>query len=261
MFRILAIALVLFGSIAAFSQTPAAVERELLGHLENISKFGNYGSTADDDKLSKNNADLKAKLLKYGKRAEILRYPFAKLKGKMNVTTAKDGSFRIYSWDSQTGGTAHWQENVFQYRGKSGKIMTYEDGKRAEGDTCNGFYHQIFQADTPNGRVYLANSTSQCSTSLNYQAIEAFKIDGDKLDTKAKVIKTRSGVTNRVGFAYDFFSVVDHPERPVRLFSYNDASKTFRFPIVIRDKKSPQGRVTNKFISYRFDGQYFLKVG
>jgi hypothetical protein len=256
-----AIAFVLFASLTAFSQTPAAVERELIGHLDNIKKFGNYGTTVDDQKLSKNNEDLESKLLKYGKRADILRYPFAKLKAKMSVTTSKDGSLRIYSWDSQTGGTAHWQENVFQFRGKGGKVFAEGGGERVEGDACNGFYHQIFQTDTPGGRVYLANSTAQCSTSLNQQTIEAFRIVGDKLDTKAKAIKTRSGVTNQISFAYDFFSAVDHRERPIRLFSYNDSTKTFRFPIVIRDRKTPQGRVTNRFISYRFDGQYFVKVG
>lgn len=260
--RILAlIAAILFASAAASAQTPAAIERELIGHLDNITKYGNYGSNRDDAKLSKNNADLEAKLLKYGKRADVLRYRFPKLKGKMIVTTSKDGNLRIYSWDSNTGGTAHWQENVFQYRISSGKVIAEADGERAEGEACNGFYHQIFQTDTPGGRIYLANSNAQCSTSLNQQTIESFRITGDKLDTKAKAIKTRSGVTNRISFAYDFFSVVDRPERPVRLFTYNEATKTFRFPIVIRDRNSPQGRVTNRFISYRFDGQYFVKVG
>jgi hypothetical protein len=260
MSRFLVIALVLLSSIATFSQTPAAVERELLESIAGLEKNAK-GSPSDVAKLAKSNAEIESKLLKYGRRSDILRYRFPKLKGRMMITTSKDGNLRIYSWDSQTGGTAHWQENVFQYRTKGGKVAAESDGDRSEGEACNGFYHQIFQTDTPEGRVYLANSTAQCSTSLNQQTIEAFRIVGDKLDTKANAIKTRSGVTNKISFAYDFFSVVDRPERPVRLFSYNEATKTFRFPIVIRDRKSPQGRVTNRFISYRFDGQYFVKVG
>jgi hypothetical protein len=98
------------------------------------------------------------------------------------------------------------------------------------------------------------------STSLAGQGIHAFRINGDKLDRKAKVIRTTSGVTDSISFAYDFFSVVDHRERPIRLFSYDEVKRSFRFPVVIEDSKTPQGRVTNRFITYRFDGKYFVKV-
>ena len=108
--------------------------------------------------------------------------------------------------------------------------------------------------------IYLAVSTFVGSTSLAGQTITAYKITGEKLDTNSKVIRTASGLTNSIRFAYDFFSVVDHRERPVSLFFYDDAKRSFRFPIVIEDSKTPQGRVTNRFITYRFDGKYFVKV-
>ena len=104
-------------------------------------------------------------------------------------------------------------------------------------------------------------STFIGSTSLAGQTLKAFRINGEKLDTDTKVIKTATGIKNSVGFAFDFFTVADHPERPVRLFSYNETNKSFRFPVVIEDKRTPQGRVTSKFITYRFDGKYFVKVG
>lgn len=252
------ISLLLFISTATFSQTPAAIERELIGYLDNISKYGNYGGSTDDDKLSKNNADLKAKLVKYGKRADILKYAFSKLSDKMYIATSKDGRFRIYSWDLETGGTMHDFANVFQYRGKSGKIYTWTED--SDDESAGVFYHQIFQTDTLTGSIYLGVSTFVGSTSLAGQTIKAFRIDGEKLDCDARVIRTTSGVKNALGFGYDFFSVVDHPERPIRLFFYNDEKKSFRFPIVIEDSKTPQGRVTNKFITYRFDGKYFVRV-
>ena len=37
------VAITLLFTIAGSSQTPAAVERELIGYLDNISKFGSYG--------------------------------------------------------------------------------------------------------------------------------------------------------------------------------------------------------------------------
>ncbi len=254
---ILVILFLVFAGVA-FAQTPKSVEREFVGYLENISKYGNYGGGYDDGKLAKNNADLREKLLKYGKRADILKFGFPGLKDKMYVTTSKDGRLRIYSWDLETGGTMHDFASVFQYRGKSGKVYSWTEDR--EDESAGVFYHQIFQTDVPGGPIYLGVSTFIGSTSLAGQTIKAFRINGEKLDTEAKVIKTTTGIKNSVGFAFDFFTVVDHPERPVRLFSYNEANKSFRFPVVIEDKRTPQGRVTSKFITYRFDGKYFVKV-
>ena len=257
---ILTIAIALFASVSALAQTPVAIERELMGYLDNISKYGSYGGEYEGAKLDKNNTALKNALIKYGKRADILAHRFAKLDNKMYVATSRDGRLRIYSWDVEDGGTMHDFDNVFQYKGKSGKVHTWTRNSDDEGD-YGAFYTQIFQTETPDGTIYLGNSTFIGSTSLGGQAISAFRINGEKLDTNAKVIKTRSGVTNSISFGYDFFSVVDHPERPIRLFFYNDAKKSFRFPIVIEDSKTPQGRVTNRYITYRFDGKYFVKVG
>ena len=257
------ILLALFTLLAGLSitaQTTPAVERELIGYLNNVTKYGSYAGAYDGDKLDKNNAALKAGLLKYGKRADTLAYKWPKLNDKMYVTTSRDGRFRIYSWDMSDGGTMHNFDNVFQFKGKSGKVYTWARMDSREGDDSGSFYTQIFQADIPGGPAYLGVSTWIGSTSMTGQTISAYKINGEKLDTAAKIIKTRSGVTNSIGFGYDFFSVVDHPERPIRLFFFDDAKKSFRFPVVIEDSRTPQGRVTNKFITYRFDGKYFVKV-
>ena len=57
-YTVFAIVLILC-SVAASAQTPSAIEREFVGYLDNISKYGNYGGGYDDEKLAKNNADLK----------------------------------------------------------------------------------------------------------------------------------------------------------------------------------------------------------
>ena len=255
---IIVLAAVLLAS-AASGQKPAAAEREIIGYFDNVTKYGSYAGGYDGDKLDKNNAGMKAALMKYGKRADILSYKFPTLKDRIFLTTSKDGRLRIYSWDMNTGGTMHNYDNVFQYRGKSGKVYSWTRKGLADED-AGAFFTEIFQADVPAGPVYLGVSTWIGSTSLTGQTISAYRIDGERLDTAAKVIKTRSGVTNSVGFGYDFFSVVDHRERPVRLFYFDDAKKSFRFPVVIEDKRTPQGRVTNKYITYRYDGKYFVKV-
>lgn len=242
-----------------FSQTTNAVEIELLAHLENISKYGNYSGSTDEDQLYRENRLLKQKLIRYGKLPALLRYDFLKLKEKMNITTSKDSRLRIYSWDEETGGTMHDYESVFQYRGKSGKVYTWADQATEDVD-IGAFYHQVFQVNSMTGPIYMAVSTFIGSTSLSGQSIRTLKISGEILERDAKFIRTSSGLQNSVSFSYDFFSVVDHPERPIKLFSFDETKKTFRFPVVIEDEKTPQGRVTDKFITYQFDGKHFVKT-
>jgi len=247
-----------FAAFSVHAQSLPAIERELVDHLDNISKFGNYSGGYDETKIYAENKTLKSKLLSYGKRADVLRYRFPKLKGEMKIVTSRDGNLRIYSWDQETGGTMHDHDSVFEYKGSGGKISTWADKDDAE--DFGGFYHEIFQLDTRAGRVYLAVSTFIGSTSYAGQSIKVFRIKGNTLERDVKLIRTGSGLQNSISFAYDFFSVVDRPERPVRLFTFDSARKMFRFPVVIEDEETPQGRVTDKLISYRFDGKYFVKT-
>jgi hypothetical protein len=244
---------------SAAAQDVKTIETKLLSHFKDLEKYSNYVGTRDYDRLMKVNAALVKDVMRYGKLKTTLAYAFPKLKGKMFIVTSRDGKFRTYSWDTESGGTMHDFERVFQYRGKSGKVYTWH---RPETDDAEfgGFVHDIFQTDTPAGPIYLPVSTFIGSTSLGSQSINTMKINGEKLDPDAKLIRTKSGFRNSVSFQYDFFSVVDHPERPVKLFKYDQAKQAFSFPVVIEDSKVPQGRVTGKNITYRFNGKYFERT-
>ena len=244
-------------STAASAQTPQAVEKDLVTYLDNMAKYGSYAGAYDDKKLSDNAALLREALTKNGTRRDILDYAFPALAEKMYIVTSPDKRFRIYSWDLEDGGTMHDFEFIVQYAGKSGAVGVWSPDP---GEGGGGFYTDIFQTDSASGPIYLAVSTFIGSTSENGQTIEAFTVTGDKLDDKPKVIQTTKGLTNSISFGYDFFSVVDHTERPVKLVFWNASDKSFRFPVVIEDAKTPNGRVTNKFITYKFNGKYFVKV-
>lgn len=249
---------ILLLAVPIFAQTPAVIEGELLADLADVSKYGSYGGTSDYDKLAAANNAIDEKLKKYGNRLDVLKYGFPKLNGKIYVVTSKDGKFRIYSWDMQSGGTMHDFASVFQFQGKSGKVLTWTD--EDEDESAGSFYTQIFQVTSNSGPIYLANSNFIGSTSLHGQSIKTMRINGDALDRDPKLIKTSSGLQNSIGFGYDFFSVVDRAERPIKLFTFNETRKEFKFPVVIEDEKTPQGRVTNKFITYRFNGTHFVKI-
>lgn len=245
-------------AIPAFPQAGAQLERKIVAHLRNLDKLAS--KTNASKALNKENLALRSDLLKFGQSSASLKYGFKGLANKMYVATSKDGKFRIYSWDTQTGGTMRDFENVVQYKAANGKVYAVALARSKKG-AVGGFSHQIFQFDTGDKRVYFANFTFIHSTSALRQELSLYGIDGRKLNSSLKLIKTRSGLHNSIGFDYDFFSVVNRPERPVTLFHFDDRSRSFRFPVVLDDKKFVNGgRVTDKFITYRFNGKYFIKV-
>ena len=246
-------------TFAANGQTAEAVEAELLGHLKEIRTYSNYGENNDGDKLDAANEALRSKLIKHtAGNSQTLKHTFPKLSEMMSVATSADGRFRIYSWDTETGGTMHFFDNVFQYQGADGKV--YAQGNDLENEDAGGFYSDIYTLATKQGNVYIGRFSGILSTSYAVQSANAFRIEKNALNNRYKIFKTKSGMQSSIGFAYDFFSVVDRPERPLKLFVYDEAKKELKIPVVIEDEETPQGRVTERFIVYRFTGKYFEKV-
>lgn len=255
------IALLLVSALSAFAQTNAVIEKELVALIKDIRQYSNYGGNYDEEKLYKANDDFKKKLLKYTKNASTLSYKFPELSKLMLNATSDDGNFRIYSWDMETGGTMHDYDRVYQYRGADGKVYSRSDPeKNAEEGGAGSFVYDIFTLGTKSGKVYIVCSTFIGSTQDHYGSADLYKIDGKTLKDNVKLIKTQSGLTNSLSFEYNFFSVVDRKERPIKLIRFDKKTKTLKIPVVIEDERFPNGRVTNKFISYRFNGRYLVKV-
>lgn len=248
-------------SLSVFGQNNLQIENELVGAIKEIQNYSAYGSNYDEDKLYKANEAFEGKLLKYTKNASTLTYKFAKLNELMLNATSDDGKFRIYSWDTETGGTLHDYSRVYQYQAADGKVYSRADKKATDEDGGAGsFVYDIFTLETVNGKIYIVCSTFIASTNDHYQSANLYKIESDTLEDKVKLIKTASGITDSIGFEYNFFSVEQRRERPIKLISFDKKTKTLKIPIVIEDKEFPNGRVTNRFINYKFNGNYFVKV-
>jgi hypothetical protein len=258
---IVTLLIILLGGANSAAQSLDEIETTLVGHLQKLELVSNYGGSGDYAAQADLNQKLRDALMKFGARSDVLDYPFPKLDEMMSITTSKDRRLRAYSWDTESGGTMHDYMTVYQFQKRNGDVgvwaLPYSDDISEYG--AGSFVHQIFQTETPKETLYLVVSTFIGSTSLSGQSLTVFRIENDNLNTEAKLIRTTSGLKSSVSFSYDFFSVVDRPERPIRLFEYDEAKKEFRFPIVIEDEKTPQGRVTDKFITYRFNGKYFVK--
>ncbi len=254
------IVLILFVfAFSAFAQSNAKIEQELVAAINDVKKYSNYGENYDDEKLSKANEVFEALLLKYTKIPATLSYKFSELDKLMFNAASDDGKFRIYSWDTESGGTMHDFSRVYQYQGADGKVYSKTEEVTEEGGV-GSFVTDIFSVDSKSGKIYIVCATFIASTKDMSQSANLYKITGNKLIDKVKLIKTKSGLTDSLSFSYDFFSVVDRPERPLRLILYDKTTKRLKIPLVINDKEFPTGRVTNKFITYGFNGTDFVKV-
>lgn len=180
-----------------------------------------------------------------------LQYPFKALRDSnvCTIVTSADGKLRLYSWDIWLGGTMHDFQNIIQF--KSGAATRAGRLQKEEGDPGSQFT-AIFSLHTGGNTYYLVTGTGTLSTKDAWETISVYSIAGDSLNTGVKLIKTHSGLRNSISFDYDFFSVADRPGRPMRLIRYDPIKKIISIPVVLED-----GKVTNRFILYPFNGAYF----
>ncbi|MDB5153517.1 MAG: hypothetical protein JWR54_2268 [Mucilaginibacter sp.] len=122
-----------------FAQSPKSIETDLLKSFKKIDYWDQQRSKdttmAWSDSLEKANNVFAKKLKVYiQKYPATVTYPFNSLvKEHLEISSSTDGLFRIYSWDTETGGTMHFFENVMQY--KSGTpINAVIDTPKSEGD-------------------------------------------------------------------------------------------------------------------------------
>lgn len=184
-----------------------------------------------------------------------LNYKFDSLQSVgVDLVTSDDGLFRIYSWDTWQGGTMRDFAVAYQYKYKD-KVygMLAVDTAMPESERYLPFYSQIFTLKTERATYYLTIYNGIYSTKDASQGVRAFTIQNGKL-IEANIFMTKR-LRSTINCYYDFFSVVDHDERPLKLIKYDAAKKILYIPLVLED-----GKMTNKFITYRFNGKYFERV-
>ena len=213
-----------------------------------------FGDSIQWDSLDKENSIFSNKIIKYTSiYPQTLTFKFDSLsKDNIDIVSSEDDLLRIYSWDTWMGGTMHYFNNIYQY--KSGekvfsKFCNFDNG----GPSC--FYSQIFTIKANHKTYYLAINNGIGSTRDAVQSIQIFTIENDSLNDTIKLIKTKNGFVNSIDVDFNFFSVVDRPERPLKLIKYDSERKIIYVPIVYED-----GKVTDRFILYKFTGKYFEHI-
>jgi hypothetical protein len=173
-----------------------------------------------------------------------LHYPFTLLQNQgVTIATSSDGCLRIFSWDGQTGGTAHNANNVYQYRVNRKVYSTLNIVDGGPGDS----YSAIYLLKTGDKTYYLAVSEAIIATLQFHATLEILQLDGKQLRSDVPLIRTVSGMTGTLGFDYTMGSEIDAE------FHFSPATRTITFPVVLED-----GHVTKRRISYTFNGEYFV---
>ena len=233
------------------AQSSKQIEEDL---LKSFKKIDYYSKKNDDEKIQIANDEFEKNLKDYTEKyPSTISYSFDALKKQhLDISNSTDGSFRIYSWDTWTGGTMHAFENIMQYK-SAGKVTSIIDRPKKEGDYIHN-YNKIYTFINKGKTYYLTVYLDVASTKDVSNGIHIFTIENGKI-ADAGLIKTRSGVHSDLHYDYDFGSVVDidFDKRPQPRFE--EQTNTIYLPLVDGNRQ-----MTRKFILYKFTGQYFERV-
>lgn len=250
-------------SASGFTQDLKKIEQELLTQFRQIDYWTSYKDTSHlpeaYDSLMAVNKRFEKKLSYYTDiYPATLRYPFTQLASAgLTIATSSDGFFRIYSWDTWTGGTMKVVANVFQY--KNSKKVLPQPMKEDVTDEDEDFfepgywYSSIYIFKAMGKTYYLATQSAVLATLQCYEGVQFFTIAGNELDQSVKLIKTQSGITSSLGFEYNL-GMMESRKDDDELIRWNSQQKTITLPVVWED-----GKVTRKNIVYKFTGRYFEK--
>lgn len=186
-----------------------------------------------------------------------LQYDFPQLtkNGFLKIVTSSDQQVRFYSWDTALGGSMRFYEQLAQWKTKSktytsSHFAAQENNNATDGADPKGFYSAIYSLkDTEKKALYLVISNSIYSSNDNAQTITAFQIQNEKL-VEVPVFKTKNQQLSSITINYNFSSVVDRPERPVKLIVVKNNIVTI--PVV-----DEQGNVSNNNLKYIWTGSTF----
>lgn len=249
----------LIASAKLLAQSPQAIEADLLKSFKKIDYWDEQRSKGNDnagDSLIKANDVFGTKLKNYTSRYPAsIKLPFSSLKkARLDIFSSTDDLFRIYSWDTWTGGTMHIFANVLQYKvGSKTKSSLIKDLHDGEGGAP--FYSNLYTFKTGSVTYYLGIWGIIESSKYYGAGIKVFAIQNDVLNNEVKIIKTKTGLHNDIFYEYDFGSILEIPVEKRPTITFDQTTQTIHIPLV-----DAKGQVTQKFINYKFNCQYFEKI-
>lgn len=204
-------------------------------------KYTDYENNIDDD-----GSQLSALIKKTLSDKQSLNCDWSELKD-FNVEKSPDGRLLSLDWRIDGGGTMHVYDTVLQYHNGNYLNVISGDG---------GYVLDIDQMTLNNQPVYFINDWEAGYTSLHGQTLSLFTLKNNQL-IPANMIKTKKGLTNKIDFIYNPFSIPDDIEELIQI---NAKKKEFTIPVVIENEQYHNGEVTKRVLRYRHNGKHFVYV-
>lgn len=234
--------------------------QEKLNHLSDQRlKWSRSQTEKSYDSLEKYNQELEDLILNFSsKNPKTLSYKFDDSRAGLNIVTSADGLFRIYTWNTFEGGTMQVYNNLYQYK-VGGKVYAVLGTEQAGTSGC--LFYENNEVMAAGKRYYLTSSIRVGSTALYYYEAKIFAIEGEKLNTNVKLIKTKTGIRNTLGYEVDLSSSSNRnrkdgiePTEYIKL-TFDKKNNTIVIPLIEAD-----GKVTKGKIKYQLRDKYFEKI-
>lgn len=242
-----------FASGFLLAQSEREIELKLAGHLNKMSYY-KYQSP-NDDSIMLENGLFKKLLIKYLSEAQykLSDHLDTVAASGLSIARSDDNSLRIYSWDTHTGGTMRFYDNVYEYQSMGKTYVRTTNNDTLEGDP-KAWYSEIYTMEEGGKKYYLGVYNADYSTMEKAQGINFFSIEGASLNA-VMIAKTKEGLTSGIGTGYNFFAIPDNDERPFKIVKYDSNKKTITVPIF-----TDNGSLTGKSTVYKFRNGYFEEV-
>lgn len=248
-------------NLSVYSQTAKVFEKKLSALIEKRNAIIERDDEKAYEALTQCNDELEKLVLQFtSSNPETLAYSFKEMPNGLTVVTSADGQFRIYSWNTLEGGTMQYYKNVFQYK-VNGKVYSKLSKTETESNDGSVNFYDLNEVKSNSKNYYVASSISVGSSAAYYYEAKVFSIEDGKLNENAKLIKTRSGLKNTLGYDVDLSSSSNSDRtdgvegRDYMGMVYDKKTKTISIPLINED-----GKITKKKIRYQFTGTYFEKI-
>lgn len=246
----------LFSFKTLFAQSSQSIEADLLKSFKLIGYWNRQSANttvAWTDSLEKANNRFGEKLKSYTSKYPItIKMQYRSFpKNSLTVISAEDSLFRIYSWDTELGGTMHDFRNVIQYKtGKRTNSILVLETSSTNNDNYVPYYSKVYTLKTGTKTYYIAIYHGIYSSHDLGEGVKIYSVKNSALNFNTNIIRTKTGFHSKVEYSYDFFKSPNNHE-----IKYNSDKKILYIPIVTKD-----GKVTEKSIVYKFTGQYFERL-
>jgi hypothetical protein len=223
-------------SVCFAQKSQRSVEADLKKQFQKIYYWDEHHQMDDTvdtyDSMQRANDYILNQIIKQGyHNPAFFNYSFASLGEYLDVLTSKDKSFRIYSWDTYTGGTMHIFYAVAQYLGSDKKLYT-QSLIDSSGDP-GLWYSGIYSFNDKGRKYYCCIGNGKYSTMDFGQEVIVYTIKGNLL-VQAPIIKTQKGLTNSIHVAYDLSSLDGKTDHSI---VFDENTKELRIPLLMQKVK------------------------